>query len=39
MSNFFRRIFTPFISPRRRWFGVGVMLLVMLVLALTGNLK
>ena len=35
MSDFFRRLFTPFQSSPRRWFWVGMMLLV---LALTGNL-
>jgi hypothetical protein len=39
MSDFFRRLFTPFISSPRRWVWVGVMLLVLLVLGLTGNLR
>lgn len=32
------RLFTPFVSSPRRWIGVGVLLLVLLVLGLTGNL-
>lgn len=38
MSDFFRRLFTPFASSPRRWFWVGMLLLTLLVLALTGNL-
>ena len=39
MSDFFRRLFPPFQSSPRRWFWVGMMLLVLLALALTGNLN
>lgn len=39
MSDFFRRLFTPFQSSPRRWLWVGIMLLVLAVLALTGNLS
>ena len=38
MSGLFRRLFAPFASSPRRWFWVGMMLLVLLVLDLTGNL-
>ena len=38
MSDLLRRLFTPFASSPRRWIWVGVMLLVILGLALTGNL-
>jgi hypothetical protein len=39
MSNLFRRLFTPIQSSPRRWFWVGMMLLVLAALALTGNLS
>ena len=39
MSDFFRRLFMPFQSSPRRWFWVGMMLLVLAALALTGNLS
>ena len=39
MSDFFRRPFTPFQSSPRRWFCVGMLLLVLAALALTGNLS
>jgi hypothetical protein len=38
MKAFFGWLFTPFQSSPRRWFWVGMLLLVLLVLALTGNL-
>jgi hypothetical protein len=38
MSDWLRRLFTPFQSSPRRWALVGALLAVMLVLALTGNL-
>lgn len=38
MKEFFRRLFTPFQSSPRRWFWVGMLLLVLAALALTGNL-
>ena len=38
MSDFLRRLFTPFQSSPRRWFWVGMLLLVLAALALTGNL-
>lgn len=39
MNDFLRRLFTPFASHPRRWFWVGMLLLVLLVLGLTGNLR
>jgi hypothetical protein len=38
MKELFRWLFTPFHSSPRRWFWVGMMLLVLVALALTGNL-
>jgi hypothetical protein len=38
--NEFRRLFTTwFYSNPRRWVWVGVLLVVILILALTGNLR
>lgn len=38
--NDFRRLFTTwFYANPRRWFWVGVLLVVMLILGLTGNLR
>ena len=39
MSDLLRRLLTPFQSSPRRWFWVGMMLLVLVALALTGNLS
>ena len=39
MKGFLRRLFTPFQSSPRRWLWVGVLLLVILLLALTGQLR
>jgi hypothetical protein len=39
MRQLLRRLFTPFQSNPRRWLWVGVLLLVILLLALTGQLR
>jgi hypothetical protein len=39
MSDLLRRLFTPFASTPRRWLWLGAMLLVLLLLGLTGNLR
>ena len=39
MNDFLRRLFTPFQSSPRRWFWVAILLVALLVLALTGNLR
>lgn len=39
MTDLRRWLLTVYQSNPRRWFWVGVLLLVLLVLALTGNLR
>ena len=39
MSDLLRRVFEPFASVPRRWLWMGAMLLMLLVLGLTGNLR
>ena len=39
MNDFLRWLFTPFQSSSRRWFWVLMLLLTLLVLGLTGNLR
>jgi len=39
MKDLLRRLFTPYQSSPRRWLWVGLMLLVLLVLGLTGQLR
>jgi hypothetical protein len=39
MRDRIKDFFRPFASNPRRWFWVGMLLLVLAVLALTGNLR
>jgi len=39
MSDFWRRLFTPFASSPRRWLWVGVLVGVLAFLALGGYLR
>jgi hypothetical protein len=39
MKRLVRWLFTPFQSSPRRWLWVGVLLLVIVALALTGSLR